>query len=597
MQALSFRKKIILSQIALFILFIAALFPLIERAVTLIVRDSLEETAGDLIDLIHDANSEEEMMQILRHQEYFSFFRMSLINTKRQVVYDSHLNRLLGTDVLSQMPVNHPEVEEAFKEGSGYVIAESQIFGGKFAYIAQRFNFQGKEYVLRAAFPFSQLQDLTRNFQIGFLIFSFTILLFFNAFIWVIFTRLTLPIRKITDAIAPYQLGLRDDIPKIELGKSTVVSEEFERFANTLNSLSERIRSQIDYLTSERNEKEAILESLGEGVIAVDATMKITYVNYIGSKMLGIHRRHLLQQPFPDEFEKANELLLTRCADLLRRCQSENQILTDSLSFGDGRKVYIDLIAAPKAKGSGAIIVIQDKTSHYKVIEMGKDFVANASHELRTPITIIKGFAETLQDLPEMARDMLSSITEKIVRNCERMEKLIKNLLTLADIENIPESRFKECNLAALIENCTHTLLTVHPKAQVTIESREDALTIFADSDILELALMNLLDNAVKYSPPPAHIKISLNAIEDEEVEITIADSGIGIPPQDIEHIFERFYTVNKAHSRKLGGAGLGLSIVKTIIEKHDGTITAESKLGEGTTFIIILPRHRHAKA
>lgn len=597
MSPLSFRKKIIISQIVLFIIFIAALFPLIERAVALIVRDSLEETAGDLIDLIHDANSEDEMVQILRHQEYFSFFRMSLINAKRQVIYDSHLNRLLGTDVLTQMPVNHPEVEEAFKEGSGYIIAESQIFGGKFAYIAQRFNFQGQSYVLRAAFPFSQLQDLTRNFQIGFLIFSFCTLLFFNAFIWVIFNRLTLPIRKITDAIAPYQMGQSEDIPKIELGKRAAVGGEFERLANTLNSLSERIRSQIDHLTSERNEKGAILESLGEGVIAVDAAMKISYVNYIGSKMLGIHRRHLLDQPFPRSFDKANELLLNRCADLLSRCQEENQILTDSLSYGDGRKIYIDLIAAPKAKGSGAIIVIQDKTSHYKVIEMGKDFVANASHELRTPITIIKGFAETLQDLPEIARDMLSDITEKIVRNCERMEKLIKNLLRLADIENIPESRFKECNLVALIENCRHTLLTVHPKAQVTIEKKEEELVVFADSDILELALMNLLDNAVKYSEPPAKIHIRLRALDDEEVEIVISDRGIGIPPQDIEHIFERFYTVNKAHSRKLGGAGLGLSIVKTIIEKHDGSISAESKLGEGTTFIIVLPRHRHAKA
>lgn len=598
MQApLSFRKKIILSQIVLFVLYVAALFPFIEHAVTVIVRDSLEETAGDLIDLIKDAKSEEDMTQILRHQEYFSFFRMSILNSNRQIIYDSHLSRLLGNDFSSVAPLEHPEVEAAFKEGKGYHIADSQIFGGKFAYVAERFEFQGQVYVLRTAFPFSQLQDLTHNFQIGFLVFSFLMLLFFNALIWIIFYQLTLPIRKITDAIAPYQLGQSENIPLINLGKSAAVSEEFQRLANTLTSLSQRIRNQIQNLTSERNEKEAILESLGEGVIAVNGNMVVTYVNYIASKMLGIPRKLLLQQHFPESFDKANELVLARCANLLKRAQEENSVLMDSFSFGTERKIYIDLVAAPKAEGSGAIIVLQDKTSHYKVVEMGKDFVANASHELRTPITIIKGFAETLQDIPQMSREMLVDIIEKIVRNCERMENLIKNLLTLADIDNIPENRFKECNLVALLENCRYMVMSVYPTAKVTIEKTTDNVTIFADSDILELALMNLLDNAAKYSKQPAEIKILLDLVDEEEVTLTISDRGIGIPPQDLEHIFERFYTVDKAHSRKLGGAGLGLSIVKTIIEKHGGVITAKSTLGEGTTFTIVLPRYRRVLA
>jgi two-component system phosphate regulon sensor histidine kinase PhoR len=339
------------------------------------------------------------------------------------------------------------------------------------------------------------------------------------------------------------------------------------------------------------------LESLGEGVIAVDAGMRVTYVNYMGSRMLGISRRSLLGQTFPLSFEQANPLLLSRCSQLLSRCQSQNSILTDFLSFADDRKTYIDLIAAPKAKGSGAIIVLQDKSSHYKVIEMGKDFVANASHELRTPITIIKGFAETLQDLPHMSKEMFKEIIEKIVRNCERMEKLIKNLLTLADIENIAESRFKETNLGLLLDNCLHTLLSVYPNAQVAITKPGKEIFISADSDILELALINLLDNAAKYSGEPAQIAISLESLDLEEVRIVITDKGIGIPPQDIEHIFERFYTVDKAHSRKLGGAGLGLSIVRTIIEKHDGRISVKSTLGVGTTFTIVLPKQRRAKA
>lgn len=595
-RGISFRKKVILSQILLFVLFVAALFPFIERAVTLIVRDSLEETIGDLIDLIDDAHSEEEMIQILRHQEYFSFFRMSLINSNFEVIYDSHLSRLLGNDFQPLTPSNHPDIQKAFEEGKGYVIADSQDFGGKFAYVSERFIFKKRPYVLSAAFPFSQLQDLTYNFQVGFLIFSFLILLFFNTLIWFIFHRLTLPIRKITDAILPYQMGQSEDVPLIELGKNAITSNEFQRLATTLNSLSERIRNQIRNLTSERNEKEAILESLGEGVIAVDAATRITYINYIGCKMLQVPRRQLLLQTFPHTFENGNDLLLSRCRDLLNRCQTKNIILTDSVSFGDVRKTYIDLIAAPKAKGSGAIIVLQDKTSYHKVIEVGKDFIANASHELRTPVTIIKGFIETLQDFPDMSRDIFSDVIEKIMRNCQRMETLIKNLLILADLENVSETRFKQCDLVALLENCSHTLHSVYQTAQVTIHKTEETAIAFADSDILELAFMNLLDNAAKYSKPSAQISIIIESIPEEKIRITISDKGIGIPPQDLEHIFERFYTVDKAHSRKLGGAGLGLSIVKTIIENHNGSISAESEPGKGTSFIIILPKQRLSK-
>jgi two-component system phosphate regulon sensor histidine kinase PhoR len=319
----------------------------------------------------------------------------------------------------------------------------------------------------------------------------------------------------------------------------------------------------------------------------------IRYANFTASKMLGVPKRHLLGKPFPTSEEKTHKELLEKCALMLKVAQNQNTVVTDSISIGDGPKVYLDLIAAPKAHQSGAIIVLQDKSSHYKILEMGKDFVANASHELRTPITIIKGFAETLQDLPEISHDMLSDITEKIVRNCQRMDTLVKNLLTLADIENIPETRFQETDLVVLLENCRHMLLSVYPDAHVEIHKEKERTLAPADPDLLELAFMNLLDNAAKYSKPPAFIIISVREA-GEEAKITISDQGIGIPEEDQARIFDRFYTVNKAHSRRLGGAGLGLSIVKTIIEKHEGTISVGSKLGHGTTFTILLPKQRH---
>lgn len=392
--------------------------------------------------------------------------------------------------------------------------------------------------------------------------------LFMSGLIWSIFYRIHAPIRQI--------------MKEIQVGSHYIAmneNDEFYPLVHTLNARSTRIREEC-------NEKETILESLGEGVIAVDAEMNIRYVNFIGSKMIGKSRRQLLGKPFPVDSE-----LLKSCRFLLTSCQERFSVLTDSILLGDAKKIYLDLIAAPKMQHTGAILVLQDKSSHHKVLEMGKDFVANASHELRTPITIIKGFAETLQDLPELPRDMVVDITEKIVRNCQRMDTLVKNLLTLADLENLPDSRFQECDLVALSEACRQVVLAIYQNAHIAIEKSRETLLVSADPDILELAIINLLDNAAKYSKETAKVTIKLEQVLDEAV-ITISDQGIGISTPDLEHIFERFYTVDKARSRRLGGAGLGLSIVKTIIEKHHGNIKADSVLGEGTTFTIRLPIH-----
>nr|NGX27263.1 Sensor protein SrrB [Chlamydiota bacterium] len=490
----------------------------------------------------------------------------------------------------------HSEIKEALEKGRGYAIATSDTFGGRFAYVAEVFKFKDETWILRTSFPYNQIQDLSENFELGMLIFCFVILLFFNALIWVIFNRLTQPIREIIHAILPYQKGEQAELPAITLTRVTGPNDQFQRLAEAFNSLSKRIQQQIDDIKSERNEKEAILESLGEGVIAVNEKMVVLYINFIACKMLGFTRRQVLNHPLEGEGDKVNQELLRKCRDLLVKCQENGNIATDSFAFGMQPKTYIDLVAAPKAHGTGAIIVMQDKTNHYRVLEMGKDFVANASHELRTPITIIKGYAETLHDLPKLQPNQLIEITEKIGRNCERMENLVSNLLTLADIENLPESRFHEYDLIPLLENCRHMIRSVYPDAKINLEKSVETVLVGADAGLLELAFINLLDNAVKYSEPPAQIIIQIDINEEEEVVVQIRDQGRGIPPEDIDHIFERFYRVDKTHSRRLGGAGLGLSIVKTIITKHDGTIEVTSEVGKGSTFVITLPMRHHGR-
>lgn len=578
----SFRQKIFLSSALVFVVLNIFLFPFVSRWVHHIVIQSMEDRVTEIIVNIKDAPSNEALIKRIKDQKSLMFFRVSVISHEHKVLYDSHVKRMLGPKFSQDYIVDHPEVLEAFRTGTGFHEEYSQLLGQKFAYFAKAFNFHGRVYVLRTSFPHQYVNEITRNFEIGFLVFATAILLLFSMMIWFIIHHLTKPIQKIIKAIKPYQLGQQTSLPEIETN-SLNPRDDFTKLAMTLNSLSEKVQNHIDTITNERNEKAAILESLVEGVIAVDEEMVITYANHMASKLVNPGQLELLGQ----KFEVLDQKL---CYDLLKQCQEKHLPQMGTLELKkNGKKLFLDVVAVSIQDNQGAILVLQDKTAHYKIFEMRRDFIANASHELKTPITIIKGFAEALHDNPELERDVQEKVTEKIVRNCNRMSALIKDLLTLADIENIPSSRLSECDVEALTNHCCTMVWEVFPDAQINIEMLKKDVKLVADADLLELAIMNLIENAAKYSSRPAQITIMLDQTSDHVI-IKIADKGLGIPFADQEHIFDRFYTVDKAHSQKMGGSGLGLSIVKTIVEKHFGTVQLESELGKGSTFTIVLP-------
>lgn len=579
----SFRQKILVAYVVIFLLFAIGMYPFANRAVKKLAIKAMRDRTIELIDKIESAPNNDALIRRLKEQKSLVFFRVSVISDEHKVLYDSHTKRLLGPQFSQEYVVDHPEVLEAFEKGTGYHEEYSELLGQKFSYYAQAFDFHGKTYVIRTAFPYKYVTELSRDFELGILFSTGIILLLFSIMTWFVISYLTRPIQQIIDAVKPYQEGLQSTIPEIHL-KGINPADDFAKLADTLNSLSKKIHRQIDTLTMERNEKEAVLESLGEGVIAIDGESVLTYANNMALKILGFEKSNLIGKQFSTiQQPKFHHLLLS--------CQQEKKLLTESVLFKgpDGRKLYLDIVAAPKRQ-NGAILVLQDKTSHYKLLEMRKDFIANASHELKTPITIIRGFAETLHDNPNLPPEVFSDVTSKIVRNCERMTNLIKDLLTLTDVENIPEFRLIECDLLEIIEGCCEMVKEIHPDAQIAIHKKPDVeMLLTADPHLIELAFINLIENAAKYSVPPAQITIDIER-KPGQLEIRISDRGIGIPPADLEHIFQRFYTVDKAHSRKMGGSGLGLSIVETIIEKHNGRISVESKLGAGTTFTIIFP-------
>lgn len=580
---LNFRQKIFISHLFVFLIFIAIMFPFASHIVKQIVESAMEDRATEVISKIQSAPNDDALIRRLKETKSLIFFRVSVITDQKKLLYDSHTKRVLGPRFSQEYVVDHPEVLDAFNYGIGYSEEYSALLGQRFSYLAKSFKFHGKTYVLRTAVPYKYVVDLSHQFEMGFLGLSTVVLLLFSLMTWFVIYHLTSPIQKIINAVKPYQDGTLSTIPAISI-KTLNRSDDFGKLAHTLNSMSSKIQRHINTLTYERNEKEAILDSLIEGVIATDVNMVVTFANNMAIKFLNVKEEEFIGHSFANTpFHK--------CYLLLADCQSKQMVLTDTLMIKNmEKKLYLDVVAAPKKDNTGAILVLQDKSIQYKMLEMRKDFIANASHELKTPITIIRGFAEALNDNPDLPDETVLEITNKIVKNCKRMTTLIKDLLALSDIENLPETRLIECDIFELVQNCCTILRDAFPNAEISISCVNEAdMLITGDRNLMEMALMNLIENAAKYSNSPAQISINLEHLGDW-IKVQIVDKGIGIPERDLEHIFERFYSANKAHSKKLGGSGLGLSIVENIILKHFGRVTVTSTVGVGTTFTLMLP-------
>ncbi len=241
----------------------------------------------------------------------------------------------------------------------------------------------------------------------------------------------------------------------------------------------------------------------------------------------------------------------------------------------------------------GAIAVFHDITRLKDLERIRQDFVANVSHELRTPLTTIKGYTETLLE-GAWKEEVAFQFLQVIQRHTDRLTKIVEDLLTLSKIEsNGIELKREQISVLEWIEDTMDFVKERAEKKRISI-SRNDlppSLAVEGDRDFLEQVLMNLLDNAIKYTPEGGRVEISAIEKNSREILFSIRDDGIGIPGEDLSRIFERFYRVDKGRSQEMGGTGLGLSIVKHIVQAHHGRVWAESQLGKGSTFNFTLPK------
>jgi two-component system phosphate regulon sensor histidine kinase PhoR len=369
--------------------------------------------------------------------------------------------------------------------------------------------------------------------------------------------------------------------------------DPLDSLAHGMNSVAEVLMERTRDLEQDKKQLEAILTSMANGIIILNHGLTITLINRAALQMFRVQEssvtgRHLLEV-----------IRDVRIDDAVHRVTRSGGSETVHWSPPDSEAVVVEVTIASLPEplgGLGAVMVSRDVSLQSQLDRMRQDFVANVSHELQTPLTIIRGFTETLMD-EDIDRDSRERFTRLIHEEANRMSRLVDDLLTLSRMEHhsLPFA-LEGVDLLVLVESLVSRLAPRVQEAGLTLVSQMPTALplVLGDADRLQEVFLNLIQNAIQYTPAGGAITVSAHTDDSGQwVGVSVEDTGIGIPSQDVPRIFERFYRVDKARSRASGGTGLGLAIVKHIIELHRGRIEVNSVVGQGTRFTVWLLREQ----
>jgi len=440
--------------------------------------------------------------------------------------------------------------------------------------------------VLRTSIPITSIYDELKSIQIK-IGFGYLLIALFAAGVSLFISkRISRPIEEMKKGAEQFACGdLAYRMPAPD-------TQEMGGLAEAMNQMAAHLDDRIKTAIKQRNELEAVLSSMKEGVIAIDRDEKIISINQAAARMFKSNSSDLEQRSIQEVIRNHELQKIVKSVfgsgdhaegDIVLYQDEESILNIQTTSFRDEGENFI-----------GIIVVLNDVTRLRRLENMRKEFVSNVSHEIKTPLTAIKGFVETLShgamENPGEAKRFLNIIEKHV----NRLVAIIEDLMRLSVIEQKDKS--KEIKL--IKGNIRSVIKTAIQVCQAKAEAKSIKVDLICNEDIsagidpplLEQAAVNLLDNAVKYSDKDGLVQIEA-IITDTEVCISFKDYGIGIPKEHLPRLFERFYRVDKARSRKLGGTGLGLAIVKHIIQTHGGYVTVESKSGKGSNFVIHLPK------
>jgi two-component system, OmpR family, phosphate regulon sensor histidine kinase PhoR len=503
--------------------------------------------------------------------------RVTVIAADGQVLADSESD--------ARTMENHagrPEIREALARGQGQSTRYSVTVKRDLLYYAVKQNVAGTAVVLRFAIPTATLGELLASFRRNLWLASFLIMTLAGAATLFVSHGFTTRIDRLTEFSRRVAEGDFHALP------SDDSRDALDELGASLNQTAARLDRTIRTLTEERNLSSAILGSMVEGVAVVNAAERLAFANQSFADILELD---VPPQPGSSLLEVARQ---TELIEAVRKVLAGEPRVEAEITTGTLRQhFFAATVAAVHAENNlGAVIVLHDITELRKLERVRRDFVANVSHEFRTPLTAIQGFAETLlagaMNDPQHRERFLGIIVE----HSRRLARLTEDLLELSKMDaDRLELEIRRVGVSQLIESCVET--TKHRAQEKQLElvatSADDVPDIAGDRRRLAEVLQNLLDNAVQYTLARGKITVSAQA-RGTEVIFMVSDTGIGIPKADQSRIFERFYRVDAARSREAGGTGLGLSIAKHIVEAHGGHIWVDSELGQGSQFHFSVP-------
>ena len=363
---------------------------------------------------------------------------------------------------------------------------------------------------------------------------------------------------------------------------------EVESLSRSMRAMAERVRSIVEQANLELSRRDTILACMAEGVLAVDNNLRVIFCNNAFAR--AFNTRTPVKEGL-SLYELVRETLLR---DILERVLSGASTEAGRFQLPSAAGRWFEVRALPfgSAKSGGAVIVLHDITDIQQQEQLRKDFVADVSHELRTPLAAIRGYAETLLDGGLEDAENNRNFLQIILSHTIRLSDIASDLLVLSELDSgsAPAVAAGQISILAVIDSALNTVMTTAQAKQIKLDrsSCEDC-TVVGLRFRLEQVLVNLLDNAIKFNHPGGEVKVECASTSDGHVQISVSDTGIGIPSGEIRRVFERFYRVDKARSRPAGGTGLGLPIVKEVVERMGGTVSVESQLGRGSKFIVIL--------
>jgi len=481
-----------------------------------------------------------------------------------------------------------PEVIEARKGNVGQTIRRSTTLQKRMMYVA--IPLKDKEEiiaVIRAALPVNAIDQALKAIQIKIMLGGLFIALLAAGISLYVSRRISRPIENLKQGADFFARGdLSHRMPGTDL-------VEIDSLIEALNQMAGQLEDRLNTIVRQKNELTAVLSSMTEGVMAVDMKERIISINKAAARIFETLPENLLNRSIPEVIRNPD------LQKFINNALSSNKNLEEDITLYQGgeRILYVHNtpLEDPDGQRRGILVVLNDVTHLRKLENMRKDFAANVSHEIKTPLTAIKGFVETLRSdegVEPKETDRFLAIIEKHVN---RLTAIVEDLMKLSKIEQQDEKsdiHLEESSVKNVILSAVQACREKADAKQITVDIVcPDDISLPLDSRLMTQAMVNLLDNAINYSSENGDIQISA-FLHEKELRIRVQDHGIGIPKEHLSRLFERFYRVDKARSRELGGTGLGLAIVKHIAHAHGGRVLVESTLGKGSTFSVHLPTH-----